>query len=77
MSIKTRLLLSYIAMTVIPAILFALIAWGLSSALFPDAARTGDGKPAFREKFERRNERLPESGSWLIRIRNGLPTESS
>jgi len=56
MSIKTRLLLSYIAMTVVPAVLFALIAWGLSSALFPDAARTGEGKPAFREKFERRNE---------------------
>lgn len=35
MSIKMRLLLSYIAMTVIPAILFALIAWGLSSAFFP------------------------------------------
>lgn len=34
MSIKMRLLLSYIAMTVIPAILFALIAWGLSSAFF-------------------------------------------
>ncbi len=48
--------MSYIAMTVVPAVLFALIAWGLSSALFPDAARTGEGKPAFREKFERRNK---------------------
>jgi HAMP domain-containing protein len=56
MSIKMRLLLSYIAMTVTPAILFALIAWGLSSAFFPDGARTGGGKPAFRERIERRDE---------------------
>jgi signal transduction histidine kinase len=58
MSIKTRLLLSYIAMTFIPVVLFALIAASLASVFFRDLAGTGDqkGMPAFWEKSNQRDE---------------------
>jgi signal transduction histidine kinase len=58
MSIKMRLLLSYIAMTVIPVILFALIATGLVSVFFKDMTGTSNGKgmPAFWESSNQRNE---------------------
>jgi signal transduction histidine kinase len=58
MSIKMRLLLSYIAMTFIPVILFALIAAALASVFFKDAAGTGDGKgmPALWETSNQRDE---------------------
>jgi signal transduction histidine kinase len=58
MSIKTRLLLSYIAMTFIPVVLFALIAAALASVFFKDLAGTGDSKgmPAFWEKSNQRDE---------------------
>lgn len=55
MSIKMRLLLSYIAMTFIPVVLFALIAHSLASAFFTDMSGTeaGKGLPAF---WNQRNE---------------------
>jgi signal transduction histidine kinase len=58
MSIKTRLLLSYIAMTFIPVVLFALIAATLASVFFKDTTGTKDGKamPAFWESSNQRNE---------------------
>ncbi len=58
MSIKMRLLLSYIAMTFIPVVLFALIAWALASVFFKDMAANGDGKgmPAFWETANKRDE---------------------
>ncbi|QGQ97534.1 sensor histidine kinase [Paenibacillus psychroresistens] len=58
MSIKTRLLLSYIAMTFIPVILFALIAASLVSIFFKDMTGTGNGKgmPAFWESSNQRSE---------------------
>jgi signal transduction histidine kinase len=58
MSIKLRLLLSYIAMTFIPVILFALIAAGLVSAFFKDipGSSNGKGMPAFWEASNQRNE---------------------
>jgi signal transduction histidine kinase len=58
MSIKMRLLLSYIAMTFIPVILFALIAAALVSVFFKDMTGTSNGKgmPAFWESSNQRNE---------------------
>jgi signal transduction histidine kinase len=57
MSIKMRLLLSYIAMTFIPVILFALIATALVSVFFKDMTGTSIGKgPAFWESSNQRNE---------------------
>ncbi|MGM0883771.1 MAG: sensor histidine kinase [Bacillota bacterium] len=58
MSIKMRLLLSYIAMTFIPVVIFALIAATLSSVFFNDPAGTEDrkGMPAFWETSNQRNE---------------------
>lgn len=58
MSIKMRLLLSYIAMTFIPVILFALIAAGLVSVFFKDMTGTSHAKgmPAFWESSNQRNE---------------------
>ncbi|TDF94400.1 sensor histidine kinase [Paenibacillus piri] len=47
MSIKTRLLLSYIAMTFIPVVLFAFIAVMLASVFFKDMAGVGDGRGPF------------------------------
>jgi signal transduction histidine kinase len=55
MSIKTRLLLSYIAMTIIPVILFALIAATLASVFFKDAAG-GKGMPAIWDSSNQRDE---------------------
>ncbi|MEH7307001.1 HAMP domain-containing sensor histidine kinase [Neobacillus drentensis] len=58
MSIKTRLLLSYMAMTLIPIVLFALIATTLVSAFYKDMAGTGDGEgiPAFWETANQRRD---------------------
>ncbi|MBT2697547.1 HAMP domain-containing histidine kinase [Bacillus sp. ISL-40] len=58
MSIKTRLLLSYMAMTFIPIVLFALIATTLVLAFYKDMAGTGDGKgmPAFWEMANQRRD---------------------
>jgi signal transduction histidine kinase len=58
MSIKMRLLLSYIAMTFIPVVLFALITATLVSVFFKDMSGTRDGKamPAFWESSNQRNE---------------------
>ncbi|NGQ97519.1 hypothetical protein G3578_20545 [Brevibacillus sp. SYP-B805] len=56
MSIKMRLLLSYIAMTFIPVVLFALIAAALASVFFQDAAGTGKGMPVPWETANQRNE---------------------
>lgn len=58
MSIKTRLLLSYIAMTIIPVVLFALIAAALASIFLKDMAVTGDrkGMPTFWESSNLRND---------------------
>jgi signal transduction histidine kinase len=58
MSIKMRLLLSYIAMTFIPVILFALIAAALASVFYKDLAGTGDrkGMPAFWAASDQRDE---------------------
>jgi signal transduction histidine kinase len=55
MSIKTRLLLSYIAMTLIPVVLFALIAATLASVFFKDSAG-GKGMPAIWDSSNQRNE---------------------
>jgi signal transduction histidine kinase len=46
MSIKLRLLLSYIAMTFIPVVLFALVAATLGSAFMTDRASSGAGQGA-------------------------------
>ncbi|MFC5649486.1 ATP-binding protein [Paenibacillus solisilvae] len=58
MSIKMRLLLSYLAMTFIPIVLFALIAATLASVYLKDLAGTGDreGMPAFWETSNKRDE---------------------
>lgn len=58
MSIKTRLLLSYVAMTFIPIMLFAMIAVTLFSMFFNDSAHIGNGqgKPAIWEMTNERNE---------------------
>ncbi|WP_199620234.1 sensor histidine kinase [Paenibacillus alkalitolerans] len=58
MSIKMRLLLSYIAMTFIPVVLFAVIVTTMISTVVNDAAGIGDrkGMPAFWEIADRRNE---------------------
>ncbi|KIL39074.1 histidine kinase [Gordoniibacillus kamchatkensis] len=58
MSIKTRLLLSYIAMTFIPVVLFALVFSVLSTVLFQNAAGTGDrkGPPAVWQMANARDE---------------------
>ncbi|MBS4213962.1 sensor histidine kinase [Neobacillus rhizophilus] len=58
MSIKKRLLLSYIAMTFIPIVLFALIATALFSAFYTDMAGTGGrkGMPAFWEESAQRRD---------------------
>jgi signal transduction histidine kinase len=60
MSIKTRLLLSYIAMTFIPVILFAFIASTLSSVFFKDVSGAADDQrtPAFWQMSDQRNELL-------------------
>ncbi|SEC81737.1 HAMP domain-containing sensor histidine kinase [Paenibacillus sp. GP183] len=57
MSIKMRLLLSYIAMTIIPVVLFALIAATLASVFFKNAG-TGsvNGMPAIWDSTNQRNE---------------------
>ncbi|MFU1793923.1 ATP-binding protein [Paenibacillus azoreducens] len=54
MSIKTRLLLSYIAMTVIPVILFVLVALGLYFAIIKNA--DGIGSEAFWKTSNERAE---------------------
>lgn len=46
MSIRTRLLLSYIAMTVVPVVVIALIAAALGSVL-KDASHAEDGNRGF------------------------------
>jgi signal transduction histidine kinase len=58
MSIKMRLILSYIAMTFIPVILFALIASTLVSVFFRDMTGNSNGKgmPAFWESSNQRND---------------------
>lgn len=58
MSIKKRLLLSYIAMTIIPIVLFVLIATTLVSAFYKDMAGTdgGKGMPVFWETANHRRE---------------------
>jgi signal transduction histidine kinase len=58
MSIKTRLLLSYMAMTFIPIVLFALISTTLVSAFYKDMAGTRDGRgmPAFWETANQRRD---------------------
>lgn len=58
MSIKTRLVLSYIAMTFIPIVLFALIATTLVSAFYKDMTGTAGGKgiPAFWETANQRRD---------------------
>lgn len=58
MSIKLRLLLSYIAMTIIPVVLFALIAITLASVFFKAMAGSGDetGRPAVWATFNQRSE---------------------
>lgn len=58
MSIKVRLVLSYIAMTFIPVVLFISLAATLGSVIFKDAAANGDGKgvPAFWAAGNERNE---------------------
>ncbi len=60
MSIKIRLLLSYIAMTVIPVVLFALIAAALASVFFKDLTETGvrKGMPAFWDTSDQRDEMI-------------------
>lgn len=55
MSIKTRLLLSYIAMTFIPIVLFALIATTLVSSLYKDVG-AGKGMPLFWETSNQRRD---------------------
>jgi signal transduction histidine kinase len=58
MSIKMRLLLSYIAMTFIPVVLFALVAATLVSVFFRDMTGTRERKamPTFWESSNQRNE---------------------
>ncbi|MCM3117027.1 HAMP domain-containing histidine kinase [Neobacillus sp. MER 74] len=58
MSIKTRLLLSYMAMTFMPIVLFAFIAATLVSTFYKDMAGTMDGKgiPAFWETTNERRD---------------------
>lgn len=60
MSIKTRLLLSYIAMIVVPIVCFGLVASFLGSVIlgesFSHGAGKEAGKPAFRQTQERRDE---------------------
>ncbi|WP_040206002.1 sensor histidine kinase [Neobacillus jeddahensis] len=58
MSIKTRLLFSYLAMTFIPIVLFAAIAATLVTSFYKDIAGTGDGKriPAFWELANQRQD---------------------
>ena len=58
MSIKLRLLLSYIAMTIIPVVLFAMVAAALASLFLKDLAGTGDrkGLPAIWETSNQRDE---------------------
>ncbi|MFD2368741.1 sensor histidine kinase [Brevibacillus sp. GCM10020057] len=58
MSIKTRLLLSYIAMIIVPVILFGLTASALAGLFFGDAARgSGEyGGPPFWNKFNEQRE---------------------
>ncbi|GED27702.1 two-component sensor histidine kinase [Brevibacillus agri] len=60
MSIKTRLLLSYIAMIVVPVVCFALVASLLGAFFlgesFPHGTGKEPGKPLFRQTQERRDE---------------------
>jgi signal transduction histidine kinase len=58
MSIKKRLLFSYIAMTIIPIVLFVLIATTLVSAFYKGMAGTegGKGMPAFWETANQRRD---------------------
>ena len=58
MSIKMRLVFSYIAMTFIPVVLFALIAGSLSSFFFKDASAPhgGFGFPSLWETSKQRDE---------------------
>lgn len=58
MSIKTRLLLSYVAMTFIPIIMFGFIATTLFSAFYKDMAGTGGGRrmPVFWEMANQRRD---------------------
>lgn len=58
MSIKTRLLLSYIAMIIVPVVLFGLAASTWATVFFGDMARGGkeSGKPPFWHVFNQRTE---------------------
>lgn len=58
MSIKTRLLLSYITMIIVPVVLFGLTASTLASVFFGEMARGGNegGKSPFWNMFSERNE---------------------
>ncbi|MGG1659133.1 sensor histidine kinase [Brevibacillus sp. NRS-1366] len=58
MSIKTRLLLSYIAMIVVPVVTFGLVASFLAPYFFGDQFSHGKepGKPFFREVLTKRDE---------------------
>lgn len=58
MSIKTRLLLSYIAMIVIPVVTFGLVASFLASSFFGEPFTHGKetGKPFFRETLTKRDQ---------------------
>jgi signal transduction histidine kinase len=58
MSIKTRLLLSYIAMIVVPVILFGFVASILASFLLGEMAGSvkDTGKPVFWEPYQQREE---------------------
>ncbi|AJY73534.1 sensor histidine kinase [Paenibacillus beijingensis] len=77
MSIKMRLLLSYIAMTFIPVILFALIAATLASLFFKETAGTADGNamPPW-ETSSNRNE-LIAGVKFMARIEPDRFTDSS
>ncbi len=56
MSIKLKLLLSYIAMTFIPVVLFALLVSGIGALFFYDQAGTGHGMPSFVKLANERDE---------------------
>ncbi|WP_289137274.1 cell wall metabolism sensor histidine kinase WalK [uncultured Brevibacillus sp.] len=58
MSIKTRLLLSYIAMIVIPVVCFGLVAAWLAPSFWGDQFSTGkeSRKPVFRDTLSKREE---------------------
>ncbi|TJY42203.1 HAMP domain-containing histidine kinase [Cohnella pontilimi] len=56
MSIKSRLLLSYIAMTFIPVILFAMIAAALASVFLKDTPGGRNGPPFFQQMSSEQQE---------------------